>query len=167
MAEWARRDKSSAGGRAVADPEFAAVDAVVGNQKHVVVDDGQRMGQIELEVRQLAGGPGGIRLPELDAGAIVGAMHRRREHLAAEARALRGLTHHEVVYEEDLLHASDHQRTMNRVFEFLGLVPVEVEAGLARSVSGSTRTGRTSRRATFAWGRMGSTRNGSCALLTS
>lgn len=83
------------------------------------------------------GGPASRPPVAVDAGAIVRAMRRRREHLAAEARALHGLTHHEVVYEEDLLHASDHQRTMNRVFEFLGLVPVEVEAGLARSVSGS------------------------------
>jgi LPS sulfotransferase NodH len=76
----------------------------------------------------------------LDPETIIGAMRRRRRHLEAERAALGDLPRLELVYEDALLDAADHQVTARRVFAYLGLQPVAVVTELAKSAAGNLRT---------------------------
>ena len=59
-------------------------------------------------------------------------LQRRAEHYALEADILRDIPHLVLTYETDLLDAANHQPTMDRIFDYLGLTSVPVKASTTR-----------------------------------
>jgi LPS sulfotransferase NodH len=57
----------------------------------------------------------------------------REREMKDSRQALVDLPHLSLVYEEDLLRAEDHQRTADRIFDYLGAARVEVATDLVRT----------------------------------
>ena len=68
----------------------------------------------------------------IDCDRLLEWLEQREVNGSDEQKALENLPFLELVYEDDLLEAEDHQETMNRVFEYLGLPAVKVETDLVR-----------------------------------
>lgn len=63
---------------------------------------------------------------------LIGWLERREINLMKEKEALDGLPHIRIVYEEDLLRAEKHQKTLDTIFDYLGISSVPVKTKLAR-----------------------------------
>jgi LPS sulfotransferase NodH len=79
-----------------------------------------------------AGGRAPVAIPPRS---LLESMARRREYLAAEERALAGLPHLTLRYEQDLLEPEARARAMDRVFAYLGLPPHRAETAFRKVLS--------------------------------
>lgn len=66
-------------------------------------------------------------------------LKRRLNHAQLESEALRNVPHLTVTYESDLREATNHQPTMNRIFDYLELPKITVKAQTQRLSSDSFR----------------------------
>ena len=64
---------------------------------------------------------------------LIRRMRRRELDLEPDKLYLQGLPFIELVYERDLLHQEQHQRTLNRLFAYLGLPAHRVDSKLKRT----------------------------------
>jgi LPS sulfotransferase NodH len=69
----------------------------------------------------------------VDCAALLDLLHWYQRIADDEAAALRTIPHLPLIYEDDLLDASQHQRALDRVFAYLGLASACVEAKSART----------------------------------
>jgi LPS sulfotransferase NodH len=77
---------------------------------------------------------GKVQIPrhQVDARAFMRHLQVRDYYWRQAERALEGLPHHRVLYESALETSANHQSTMQQLFTFLGLPPIEVCARLKR-----------------------------------
>ena len=68
----------------------------------------------------------------VDTEMLIGAMRMRSDLVEQEQSALDGLPHITVCYEDDLMDASRHQATLDRLSEQLGLQPAPARTGVRR-----------------------------------
>lgn len=68
----------------------------------------------------------------VDAADLIARLKYRQEQLQHEERALDGLPHLCVTYEDDLIGAENHQRTLDRLFDHLGAQRTVVKTKLGR-----------------------------------
>lgn len=76
----------------------------------------------------------------VDAADLLRRTEARVAMCAREQQALAGIPHLALHYEDDLLHPDNHQRTADRVFDYLGLPPVTVSTGLRKIADGGLDT---------------------------
>jgi hypothetical protein len=95
-----------------------ALSYLRGVHRNSFLSDGSRIGKIPVDCD---------RLIEL--------LDERAVRLKNEAEVLRDLPHVRVIYENDLLTGDHHQRTVDRLFDYLGVPRVQVETKLRRTSS--------------------------------
>ena len=71
----------------------------------------------------------------IDCHRLIELLERREIYQAKEQEILDKLDHIKVIYEKDLLLAENHQKTSDRVFDYLGLESVPVETKLLKVTS--------------------------------
>jgi hypothetical protein len=71
----------------------------------------------------------------VDCDRLIELLDERAVRLKNEAEVLRDLPHVRVIYENDLLTGDHHQRTVDRLFDYLGVPRVQVETKLRRTSS--------------------------------
>jgi hypothetical protein len=73
-----------------------------------------------------------VKVP-LDCGNLIQRLERREKFLQNEEKILKGLSHITLTYEGDLLHAENHQRTTDKLFDYLATPRVPVATQWAKS----------------------------------
>lgn len=76
----------------------------------------------------------------IDCDVLLRNVRWREATLVQEQMVLRELPHLPIVYEQDLLDAGQHQKTMDRLFEYLGVARVPVTAGSIIRISSDRLT---------------------------
>ncbi len=66
---------------------------------------------------------------------LIEGMQRREIYLEEEEEILKNLPHITIVFEDDLLRAENHQRTLDKILNYLGLSPVPVKTIFLRAAS--------------------------------
>lgn len=66
---------------------------------------------------------------------LIEGLQRREMYLAQEEEILKNLSHITIVFEDDLLRTENHQRTVDKIFDYLGLPSVPVKTIFLRAVS--------------------------------
>ena len=82
---------------------------------------------------------GGFSLGKIDVDCVrLLEMIKEQEYISNQEKdVLKGLSHLEVVYEDDLLREEDHQRTLNRISDYLSIPQAPVKTDLVRMVGES------------------------------
>ena len=70
---------------------------------------------------------------EIECQQLLSSIEARERYAAQEEEVLAGLPHLTIVYEKDLLNAKQHQATLDRVFDYLGVPSVPVKTTLVRT----------------------------------
>jgi LPS sulfotransferase NodH len=81
---------------------------------------------------RLTDGPLELAKISVDCDELLRRMDQRAQYFVQERKALEGLPHMIVVYEDHLLKAENHQETMDRVFDYLGVPFVTVRTDLVK-----------------------------------
>lgn len=71
----------------------------------------------------------------IDCKGLIERMQRRGMYLAQEEEILKNLPHITIVFEDDLLRAENHQRTLDKILDYLGLPSVPVKTIFLRAAS--------------------------------
>lgn len=69
----------------------------------------------------------------IDSDELIKKTQRQETHLANEEKALEQVPHLTIAYEDELLKAEQHQKTADRIFEYLGVDSVPVKAKIVRT----------------------------------
>lgn len=71
----------------------------------------------------------------IDCKDLIEGLQRREMYLAQEEEILKNLPHITIVFEDDLLRAENHQRTLDKILDYLGLPSVPVKTIFVRAAS--------------------------------
>ena len=88
-----------------------------------------------LQNATIDSGPKNKHKLQIDCAQLLKYMKGHEKFLQREKEMLKDIPHLELVYEDDLLDAVDHQQTMNRVFQFLGIDSQYVQTDYVRTSS--------------------------------
>lgn len=72
----------------------------------------------------------------IDCNNLIEGMKRREMFLAQEKKVLENLPHLEIVFEDDVLRAKNHQRTLDKILDFLNIPSVPVKTVMIMSSTG-------------------------------
>lgn len=85
--------------------------------------------------RKLKDAPSKLDKAYIDTKFLIERMNKRGMYLAQEEEILKNLPHITIVFENDLLRAENHQRTLDKILDYLGLPSVPVKTIFVRAAS--------------------------------
>jgi hypothetical protein len=81
--------------------------------------------------------PADVDKIKVDCSRFLELLKRREEYLAREEKVLENIGHLSLVYEDDLLNESDHQKTVDKVCAYIGAAQYPVKTDLVKTLSDS------------------------------